>query len=138
MAFWKAGSRALLGGGFLVTGITDGLGYKLPTLSSVTQSTNRSTAVTINALAGKITTDNTSLAGLATAKFTVTNSKVAVGDVVVASIRSGSDSGGTHVSVTIVAAGSFQIAVINNNAAAGTAETGAIIINFAVIKAVSA
>jgi len=37
-----------------------------------------------------------------------------------------------------VAAGSFTIRVHNGNVAAGTAETGAIKINFAVLKAVSA
>ena len=35
------------------------------------------------------------------------------------------------------AAGSFNVTVINNNVAAGTAETGAIVLNFAVIKAVT-
>ncbi len=102
--------------------------------AGVTQITNRSTGVTINALSGTITTDTTSLAAEGTAKFTVTNDRVGVGDVVVVSQRSGSNGGGTIVHVTTVAAGSFQIAVHNGNVAAGTAETGAIIINFAVIK----
>lgn len=114
---------------------TNGLGYSAGG-GSVTQITSRTTEVTLSKLCGKITTDTSSLAGLATAKFTVTNTLVEVDDVVVACIRSGSNSGGTSVAVTTVAAGSFEIAVQNNNAAAGTAETGAIIINFAVIKAV--
>ena len=63
---------------------------------------------------------------------------IAVGDVVVVAIQSGSNGGGTIVSVSTVAAGSFTIRVHNGNVAAGTAETGAILINFAVIKAVSA
>ena len=74
----------------------------------------------------------------ASAVFVVTNNTVAIGDVVVCSIRSGSVALNTQVEVTAVAAGSFSITVINNNVAAGTAETGAIIINFAVIKAVTA
>jgi len=114
------------------------LGYGDGAGSTVTQLTNRTTGVTINALCGAITTDTTSLAAEGTAKFTVTNDKVAIGDVVVLSQRSGSNGGGTLVDVTGVAAGSFQIAVHNGNVAAGTAETGAIVINFAVIKAVSA
>jgi hypothetical protein len=57
---------------------------------------------------------------------------------VVLSIRSGSNGGNTAVTVTTVTAGTFTIKVSNNNAAGGTAETGAIIINFAIIKAVSA
>ncbi len=46
--------------------------------------------------------------------------------------------GGTIVSVISVADGSFTIRVHNGNVAAGTAETGAIIINFAIIKGASA
>jgi hypothetical protein len=105
--------------------------------SSVTQITSRSTGVTINSVCGSIQTDTTSLAAEATAVFVVTNSQVEIGDVVVVSIRSGSNGGGTFAFVVAVAAGSFSIAVQNGNVAAGTAETGAIIINFAVIKAVT-
>lgn len=111
-----------------------GIGYAAGDGSTVTQITNRSTGVTINALSGAITTDNTSLAAEATADFVVTNSKVEINDTVVVSVRSGSNGGGTLVTVTAVAAGSFTIRVHNGNVAAGTAETGAIIINFAVIK----
>lgn len=114
------------------------LGYGTGAGSTVTQATDRTTGVTINALCGQITTNNASLAAEAAAEFTVTNSKVEIGDVVVVSIQSGTNGGNTDVFVSTVAASSFKIKVVNNNAAAGTAETGAIIINFAVIKAVSA
>jgi len=106
--------------------------------ASVTQTTNRATGVTINALSGTITTDSTSLAAEASAVFVVTNNQVAIGDVVVCCMRSGSVALNTDVIVSAVANGSFSITVVNGNVAAGTAETGAIIINFAVIKAVSA
>lgn len=106
--------------------------------STVTQATNRATGVTINALCGSITTDATSLAAEASAVFVVTNNQVAIGDVVVCCMRSGSVALNTDVIVTAVAAGSFSITVVNGNVASGTAETGAIIINFAVIKAVTA
>lgn len=106
--------------------------------SSVTQQTNRTTGVTLSTLSGTITTNTTSLAAEAAAEFTVTNTLVEIGDVVVVSQQSGSNGGNTDVFVSTTAAGSFKIKVANNNPAAGTAETGAIIINFAVIKAVSA
>ena len=102
--------------------------------STVTQATNRATGVTINALTGAITTHNASLAAEASAVFTVTNSLVEINDVVIVSIRSGTVALNTDVVVTAVAAGSFNLTVINNNVAAGIAETGAIVINFAVIK----
>lgn len=117
---------------------SSGIGYATGAGAAVTQATNRTTGVTINAICGKITTDATSLAAEAAAEFTVTNSTVAIGDVVVVAIQSGTNGGNTEVFVSTVAAGSFKIKVANNNAAAGTAETGAIIINFAVIKAVAA
>jgi hypothetical protein len=117
---------------------TAGIGYATGAGSTVTQATNRTTGVTINTISGTITTNNASLAAEAAAAFTVTNSSVAIGDVVVVAQQSGSNGGNTDLYVTTVAAGSFQITVANNNASAGTAETGAIIINFAVIKAVSA
>lgn len=106
--------------------------------SAVTQITNRTTGVTISALCGAITTDTTSLAAEASANFTVTNTLVGINDVIVVSIQSGSNGGNTAVTIVTVANGSFVIKVSNNNAAAGTAETGAIIINFAVIKAPAA
>jgi hypothetical protein len=104
------------------------------TPAAVTQATSRTTGVTINASSGQITTNTTSLAAEASAAFTVTNSFVSANDIIVLSQKSGSNSGDTDVYVSTVAAGSFQITVANNNVAAGTAETGAIIISFAVVK----
>ena len=115
----------------------NGIGYGTGAGGAVTQTTNRTTGVTVNTLSGTITTNTTSLAAEGSADFVVTNSEVAIGDVIVLSIRSGETSGGTILSVQDVAAGSFAIRVHNGNVASGTAETGAILINFAVIKAVS-
>lgn len=113
-------------------------GYATGAGATATQTTNRATAVTCNALSGAITTDTTSLAAEASAVFVVNNTKVEIGDVIVLSVRSGQVALNTQCSVTAVANNSFSITVVNNNAAAGTAETGAIVINFCVIKAVSA
>lgn len=101
---------------------------------AVTQATSRATGVTLNTVSGQITTNSASLAAEASAVFTVTNNKVVATDVVVCSIQSGTVALNTDVVVSAVAAGSFNITVINNNVAAGTAETGAIVINFVVIK----
>lgn len=101
----------------------------------VTQATNRTTGVTLNTVSGQITTNNTSLAAEASAAFTVTNNQVFADDVIILSIASGSNGGNTTVLVTTVAAGSFQITVANQNAAGGTAETGAILINFLLLRA---
>ena len=115
-----------------------GFGYAAGSGGTVTQITSRATGVTLNKICGTITTINTSLAAEASADFVVTNSAVAAGDVVVLAVKSGLVGVGTIVSVAAVGAGSFTIRVHNGNVAAGTAETGAIVINFAVIKSVAA
>lgn len=133
------GSVPITGSGtFRNTSPSAGIGYGTGAGSAVTQATNRTTGVTINAICGTITTHNASLAAEATADFIVTNSSVAIGDVVTCCIQSGSNGGGTIVSVAIVTAGTFTIRVHNGNVASGTAETGAILINFAIIKSVAA
>lgn len=111
-----------------------GFGAKVGDGGTVAQITSRSTGVTLNKVSGAITTNTTSLAAEATADFVVTNNKVAIGDIPFAVMRSGSNGGGTIVTTSSVAAGSFTIRVHNGNVAAGTAETGAIIINFVVFK----
>src|SRR3990172_1902170 len=62
-----------------------GIGYATGAGSTVTQITSRATGVTIDAICGAITTDATSLAAGSEAVFTVTNSAVAIGDVIVLS-----------------------------------------------------
>lgn len=111
---------------------TGGIGYAAGAGGSVTQSTNRSTGVTLNKTTGAITTNSASLAAAAQATFTVTNSTVAINDVVLLSIRSGQTNKETRATVTAVTAGTFDITVMNQHAA--TAETGSIVINFSVIK----
>jgi len=113
---------------------TGTVGYATGAGGVATQFTNRTTGVSLNKTCGSITTHTASLAVGAEAAFTVTNSTVAVDDTVVLSIRSGATAT-PQAWVSAVAAGSFQITISNLHATA--AETGAIIINFAVVKAVA-
>lgn len=113
-----------------------GIGYATGAGAAVTQATNRTTGVTINAVCGAITTDATSLAAGAEAEFTVTNSAVAAADVVVVSLKTESTTGTSLPFVSTIAAGSFKITLTNLHAS--TADTSASVINFAVIKAVAA
>ena len=105
-----------------------------PTASAVTQLTSRTTGVTVATSAGSITTNNTSLAAETSAAFVVTCPTVAIGDVVVVCQRSGAVGAMTSINVSAVANGSFTINVLNNNAAAGVAETGALVLNYTVIR----
>lgn len=110
----------------LVIGPTGG------SLGAVTQASSISTAVEVNALAGAITTVDPALGAGAEAAFTVTNNKVAAGDVIALSVVSGpGDNEHVIASVTAVAAGSFQICLTNLGASQAD---GAMVINFAVIK----
>lgn len=119
----------------LSSGATSGVGYATGAGGTVTQATSRTTGVTINNICGRITLFSTTTTAGTFASFTVTNSAVASTDTVIVNIGSGATADRYGVSVTAVAAGSFRVQ-IHNIAAVGSAE--APVLNFAVIKAVSA
>jgi len=128
-------SAGIAGLGFLANSPTIGSGYTTGAGGAVTQATNRTTSVTLDNVCGAVTTNSTSLAALASATFSVLNSTVVATDTVVVSIKSGAVNEKTIVKVSNVNAGNFTITVYNADAV--TAETGSIVINFAVIKAVA-
>ena len=111
---------------------TSGIGYTTGAGAAVTQTGSRSTGVTINAVCGTITGDATSLAAGAKASFLVSNSSVGLRDVVVISVSSGPTVDTSIFNVSTTIAGFFIIKASNISAA--TADTGAPIINFAVIR----
>lgn len=114
---------------------TGSLGYGTGSGGAVTQATSASTGVTLNKTNGQITTVALTTAAAAEERFTVTNSTVAATDAIVLSTTY--DGAGTPVlSVQKVAAGAFDIVITNVHAA--NAFDAAMIINFAVIKAVAA
>jgi hypothetical protein len=101
---------------------------------TVTQATNKSTAVTLNRVCGTITMNGAALNAGVEVSHTVNNNTVNAGDVVVVSIRSGATAGAYAVTVDAVANGSFRVS-LSNQSAGNLSE--AIVYNFAVIKAVS-
>lgn len=116
--------------GALLAMSTGGLGYGTGSGGAVTQSTSRTTGVTLNKTNGAITLF--SAAGTATwQSFTVTNSTVAATDTVIVNQKSGTDLYMIHV--TNIAAGSFQITF----ATTGGTTTEQPVFNFAIIKAVT-
>ena len=116
------------------------IGYLSGAGGTVTQITSQTTAVTLNTLSGMVQMfSGTSISHEAVAVFQVNNNRVAQSDVIIASLRGGTNGGNTQASIVEVGSGYFKIAVANNNANGGTAETGsAIQINFAVFKATTA
>lgn len=114
---------------------TGGIGYAAGAGGTVTQLTDKGTAVTINKVAGQITTNNAALAAGAEVAFTVNNSTVAATDTIVLSIASDPAGNGAHqVFVSAVASGSFNIAIANLTT---SSQSQAVVINFAVIKGVT-
>lgn len=121
-----------------INGVTGtGIGYSsgLGVGGTVSQGTDRSTSVTLNKLSGQITGQATSLAANTSATFTVNNSFVGLNDTISLSVQSGPTANTSVFSVSTVAAGSFNIRIANISTA--TADTGAPIINFNVIKGTS-
>lgn len=108
-----------------------GIGYATGAGGTVTQAASRTTAVTIDKTCGSITMFTA--AGSATAAtFTVNNSTVAINDCIVLNQRSGTNQ--YDLVVSAVAAGSFGITFRTT----GGTVSDALVINFAVIKAVTA
>lgn len=113
----------------------DKAGYITGEGGAVTQSTSRTTAVTLNKKCGQITLFSTTTTTGQVTVFTVTNSTVAATDVVSIAHASGGTAGQYIVTIAAVAAGSFQVAVYTPVAQASAA---APVLNFAVIKATAA
>lgn len=108
----------------------DGIGYATGCGGAVTQTTGRTTGVTLDKPTGAITL--VSAAGSATwQSFTVTNNTVAATDTINVSQKSGTDL--YMIFVTAVAAGSFRISF----ATTGGTTTEQPVFNFAVLKAVA-
>ena len=98
--------------------------------TAVTQLTDRATAVTINALKGVVTGEPDSLAAGVIATHTVTNDRVALGDVIIVNKVSGDVD--TQIWVNAVAAGSFTVSLLNTHGSG--ADTTLLVYHFIVLK----
>jgi hypothetical protein len=121
---------------------TQSLGFTTGGGGTVTQSTSRTTGVTLNAPTGEIILFAGSLSGHEAEEFTLTNSSIGADDVVVACIKSGCAAGTRkyyQVHVVAVTSGSCVISVGNiDNATIPVSGTDAPVIQFTVIKGVVA
>lgn len=113
---------------------TDKAGYVTGEGGAVTQATDKSTGVTLNKKCGQITMNNAALAADTTVSFTLTNSTIAATDILVLNHVSGGTAG-SYLLNAQAAAGSASINV--RNITAGSLSQ-AIVIGYAVIKAVTA
>jgi hypothetical protein len=116
-------------GGPLFSLTTGTLGYS--TGGTVTQGTNKSTAVTLSGASGRITMNGASLAADTTVSFVLTNGSITANDLLILN-HTGGGTAGSYLLNAQAAAGSATINV-RNITASGLSE--AIVIGFAVIKA---
>ena len=113
------------------------IGYSAAAQGTVTQATDKSTAVTLNKSAGRITMNNAALAGSTAVSFTLNNSTISTNDTIIVNISSvttGSSAGAYTSYVSNMTAGSASITLRNLSA---TSYSEAVIINFAIIHGAS-
>jgi len=114
------------------------LGYSAAAQGAVTQATSKSTGVTLNNSAGRITMNNAALAGATAVSFVLTNSSISINDTIIVCVSSnttGSAAGAYTTYVSYLAAGSALITLRNLTAATSYSE--AVIINYAIIHGAS-
>ena len=110
------------------------LGYTANAQGSVTQLTDKTTAVTLNKSAGRITMNNAALGATTNVSFTLNNSLISVNDVLILTVSGGNATAATYnCFVNSLAAGTASITL--RNISAGSLSE-AIIVNFALLHCV--
>lgn len=113
---------------------TDEIGYTGAALGTVTQATSKSTGVTLNTSAGKITMNNAALASVTNVSFTLTNSKLGPNDVVIVNVAGGVASNATYNCwVSGQTTGSCDFVLRNIS---GGSLSEAVVLNYAIIHGV--
>ena len=111
---------------------TDKAGYVAGEGGAETQATSKSTGVTLSKKCGQITMDAAALAANTTVTFTLTNTEIVATDIIVLNHVSG----GTAGAYLLNAQAGSGSASINVRNITGGALSEAIVIGFAIIKAV--
>jgi hypothetical protein len=110
------------------------LGYTAAAQGTVTQATDKSTAVTLNKPAGRITMNAASLATATNATFTLNNSFISANDTVILTISGGQATPGSY-NVFANSLGTGTVSITLRNISGGTLSE-AVVINFAIIHCV--
>jgi hypothetical protein len=114
--------------------LTDGeLGYTAAAQGTVTQATDKATAVTLNRSAGRITLNAASLGATTNVSFTFNNSLISANDILILNVSGNATVGAYNLWINSMGAGTASI-TLRNTSASPLAE--AVIINFALIHCV--
>jgi hypothetical protein len=113
------------------------IGYGTDAQGTVTQATSKSTGVTLNKSAGRITMNAAALAGGAAVNFTLTNSLISANDTIIVNV-SGKATGGPALTdptaytvyIATMTAGSAVVVLRNLS---GTSQSEDVIINYAIV-----
>lgn len=109
------------------------LGYTAAARGTVTQATDKSTAVTLNKSAGTVTMNAAALGATTSVNFTLNNSLISAGDAVILSIVGGTATVGTYTLwVTGLTTGAATITLRNIT---GGSLSEAVVFNFVIVHA---
>lgn len=108
-----------------------GLGYGTGAGGTVTQSTNKTTSVTLNRPTGQIIMNNAALAANTSVVFSLVNSLISANDLVLVCCGPGPSGVNYRIELADIAAGNAQIRVSNIT---GVSLSDSVVINFAIIK----
>ena len=111
------------------------LGYSTAAQGTVTQATDKSTGVTLNKSAGRITMNNAALAGATAVSFTLTNSLISANDAIIVNVSGGGTAAAYTTYISSMTAGSAVVTL--RNLTASTSLSEAVLINFAIIHGAS-
>jgi len=119
-------------GSLRITGSITSTDSLTVTGSTVTQTTSTSSAVSINAVSGRITTLTTTYDAGSIFYFTVNNNQVNTDDIIILNIKSAPNND-FECKIYSVSGNRFDIRVKND----GTTQSGTVVISFAVLKGAS-
>jgi hypothetical protein len=106
------------------------IGYSAAAQGAVTQATSKSTAVTLNKSAGRITMNGAELAANTAVSFTMNNSLISSNDTIIVNVSGGATAGAYTTYISSMTTGSAVVTLRNLT---GGALSEAVILNFATI-----
>jgi len=113
---------------------TQEIGYATAAQGTVTQATDKSTGVTLNKSAGRITMNAASLAANTAVSFTLTNSGISSNDAIIVNVSGGGTAAAYTTYISSMTAGSAVVTLRNLT---GGALAEAVVLNFAIIHGAS-